>query len=174
MAKQGQQRTSLFSHFMAKFVTNTCLYTLFLLSTTNTANANDGQLRFRADVPARCGIEVIDAEGELAFGQEYNLREIRLRLIHNVPHGSIMLRLKSADFGELESGLTSNHFRFQVDVPQRYEGDIDYWRSGVQIDKAQLNSDQIIEIRARVDIDESMAPAGDHLMRLDWESLCVR
>ncbi|KFA95748.1 hypothetical protein HW45_25690 [Vibrio sp. ER1A] len=85
-----------------------------------------------------------------------------------------MLRLKNADFGGLESSLPSEKFRFQIDVPQRYEGDINYWRNGIQIEKDQLNPDQIIEIRARVDIDESMAPAGEHMMRLDWESLCVR
>lgn len=159
---------------MFRLVTNCWVLALLLLSTTCLAENNDAQLRFHADIPARCGIEVIDAEGELSFGEDYDLREIRLRLVHNIPHGSVILRLKNADFGGLESSLPSEKFRFQIDVPQRYEGDINYWRNGIQIEKDQLNPDQIIEIRARVDIDESMAPAGEHMMRLDWESLCVR
>ncbi|GAL32130.1 hypothetical protein JCM19240_5561 [Vibrio maritimus] len=137
------------------------------------SQSTSSQLRFKANVPTKCGIEALDAQGELTFGDSFESRETRLRIIYNIPEGRFLLRLANADFGELNNFISLEKFRFQVDIPQRYEGDINYWRNGIVIDANQLNDDQIIEIRARVGIDEDVAPAGDHTMRLDWETVCL-
>lgn len=153
---------------------NTILAILLAVCVTSASHAQQtsSQLRFKASVPARCGIEALDSQGELSFGENYDRRETRLRVIYNIPEGSFVLRLNHADFGDLNSIIPLEKFRFQVDVPQRYEGDINYWRNGIVIKVDQLNEEQIIEIRARVDIDKDVAPAGEHIMRLDWEVLC--
>lgn len=137
------------------------------------AQQASSQLRFKASIPARCGIEVLDSQGELSFGDHYDSRETRLRVIYNIPERSFVLRLTHADFGELDNQIPLEKFRIQVDVPQRYEGDINYWRNGIVMKVDQLNEEQVIEIRARVDVNEEVAPAGDHTMRLDWEAVCL-
>ncbi|MCL9776767.1 hypothetical protein [Vibrio methylphosphonaticus] len=152
------------------------LMTLSLLTSECISAGTDraGELRFNAHVPERCGIEVIDQAGEVSFGQQYTGRAIQLRAENNIEEGQIRLKLNYADFGELSSRIPPSRIRFKVDVPQSYEGDVDYWRDGVVLDKQQLAQDDMIYIQARIDLDESQIPAGELVMRLEWSTECVR
>ncbi|MGF1779531.1 hypothetical protein [Vibrio nomapromontoriensis] len=136
--------------------------------------AAPSELHFKAHVPKRCGIEVIDSGGELSFGQYYSGRAIQLEVENNIERGQIRLKLNYADFGEWASRLSPDLIRFKVEVPQTYEGDIEYWRDGVVLDNQQLAHDNIVKIWARINLDESQVPAGELVMRLEWSTECVR
>ncbi|MFA0438879.1 hypothetical protein BCU66_021665 [Vibrio sp. 10N.286.49.B1] len=147
---------------------------MWAYSSLSYANPPSGDLHFSGHVREHCGVEVLESGGELAFGQDYTGQESLLRLENNRKQGRIRLKLKHADFGDISSRIPSSRIRFQIEFPQVIEGDIDYWRDGVVIEKQQLNEDQIVRIKARINIEESLIPAGELVMRLEWSTECVR
>lgn len=52
-------------------VTTTLLCTS-LVTPISFSQSTSSQMRFKASVPARCGIEALDSQGELTFGAHYD------------------------------------------------------------------------------------------------------
>lgn len=94
----------------------------------------------------RCGLEVINNQGEMSFGQDYDGRAITLKLESNRKDSRLLLKLQHIDLGSIDESRISELVRFKVETPVRYEGDINYWRQGVEFPSEQLASNKEVAI----------------------------
>ncbi|CDT38492.1 hypothetical protein [Vibrio coralliirubri] len=148
-------------------------FTLFSLSNCTLASNNHSTLSFKKHVRERCGLEVINNQGEMSFGREYDGRAITLKLESNRKDSRLLLKLQHIDLGSIDESRISELVRFKVETPARYEGDINYWRQGVEFPVDQLASNKEVDIRARITIPESQLTAGEFHFNMEWAVECL-
>lgn len=146
---------------------------LLSLSSCTLASNQHSTLSFKKHVRERCGLEVINNQGEMSFGQRYDGRAITLKLESNRKDSRLLLRLKHIDLGSIDESRISELVRFKVETPVRYEGDINYWRQGVEFPSEQLASNSEVSIKARITIPESQLTAGEFHFNMEWAVECL-
>ncbi|MEZ9187109.1 hypothetical protein AB4158_23500 [Vibrio splendidus] len=99
-------------------------FILISLSSCTLASNNHSTLSFKKHVRERCGLEVINNQGEMSFGREYDGRAITLKLESNRKDSRLLLKLQHIDLGSIDESRISELVRFKVETPVRYEGDI--------------------------------------------------
>lgn len=155
---------------MLRFIV-TCI--LLSLSSCTLASNNHSTLSFKKHVRERCGLEVINNQGEMSFGQDYDGRAITLKLESNRKDSRLLLKLQHIDLGAIDESRISELVRFKVETPVRYEGDINYWRQGVEFPSEQLSSNNEVSIKARITIPESQLTAGEFHFNMEWAVECL-
>ncbi|MEL0607665.1 hypothetical protein [Vibrio echinoideorum] len=148
-------------------------FILISLSSCTLASNNHSTLSFNKHVRERCGLEVINNQGEMSFGQDYDGRAIVLILESNRKDSRLLLKLQHIDLGSTNEPRLSQLVRFKVETPVLYEGDIDYWRQGVEFPVEHLASNQEVEIKARIAIPESQVTAGEFHLNMEWAVECL-
>lgn len=143
------------------------------LSSCTLASERHSHLIFKKEVRARCGLEVINSEGEISFGDEYEGRATTLRLESNRRDSKILLRLKHIDLGSFDEGRVAEFVQFRVETPIRYEGNINYWRQGVEFRADELSSSKEVDISARIVIPEHQLTAGEFYLNMEWAMECL-
>ncbi|MEZ9417886.1 hypothetical protein AB4189_27550, partial [Vibrio sp. 10N.286.49.E1] len=127
---------------------------ILLTLSSYTLAANHSTLSFKQQIRERCGLEVINNQGEMTFGQDYDGRAIILKLESNRKDSRLLLKLQHIDLGSIDEPRLTELVRFQIETPARYEGDINYWRQGVEFPVEHLASNNEVEIKARIAIPE--------------------
>ena len=148
-------------------------FILLSLSSSTLASNNHSTLSFKKHVRERCGLEVINNLGEMSFGQDYDGRAITLKLESNRKDSRLLLKLQHIDLGSIDESRISELVRFKVETPVRYEGDINYWRQGVEFPSEQLSSNNEVSIKARITIPESQLTAGEFHFNIEWAVECL-
>ncbi|MEZ9701767.1 hypothetical protein AB4455_18015 [Vibrio sp. 10N.261.46.E12] len=146
---------------------------LISLSSFTLASDRHSTLSFKKHVRERCGLEVINNQGEMSFGQDYDGRAITLKLESNRKDSRLLLKLQHIDLGSIDESRISELVRFKVETPVRYEGDINYWRQGVEFPSEQLSSNNEVSIKARITIPESQLTAGEFHFNMEWAVECL-
>lgn len=118
-------------------------------------------------------MEVINSEGEISFGDDYEGRATTLRLESNRRDSKILLRLKYIDLGSFDEGRVGEFVQFRVETPAKYEGDINYWRQGVEFRADELSSSKEVDISARIVIPENQLTAGEFYLNMEWAMECL-
>ncbi|MEZ9661521.1 hypothetical protein [Vibrio sp. 10N.261.52.F3] len=85
----------------------------------------------------------------------------------------MLLKLQHIDLGSIDESRISELVRFKVETPVRYEGDINYWRQGVEFPVDQLASNKEVDIRARITIPESQLTTGEFHFNMEWAVECL-
>lgn len=148
-------------------------FILLNLSSCTFASNNHSTLSFKKHVRERCGLEVINNQGEMSFGQDYDGRAITLKLESNRKDSRLLLKLQHIDLGAIDESRLSELVRFKVETPVRYEGDIDYWRQGVEFLSEQLSSNNEVSIKAHITIPKSQLTAGEFHFNMEWAVECL-
>ncbi len=146
---------------------------LLSLSSCTLASNQHSTLSFKKHVRERCGLEVINNQGEMSFGQDYDGRAITLKLESNRKDSRLLLKLQHIDLGSIDESRISELVRFKVETPVRYEGDINYLRQGVELPSEQLASNNEVSIKARITIPESQLTAGEFHFNIEWAVECL-
>ncbi len=146
---------------------------LISLSSCTLASDRHSTLSFKKHVGERCGLEVINNQGEMSFGQDYDGRAITLKLESNRKDSRLLIKLQHIDLGSIDESRISELVRFKVETPVRYEGDINYWRQGVEFPSEQLSSNNEVSIKARITIPESQLTAGEFHFNMEWAVECL-
>lgn len=146
---------------------------MLLISPFASANNTHSTLSFKKQIKERCGLIVVEDSGGLNFGRDYDEQAIMLKLISNKKHARLLLRLSHFDLGDLSGEIPNNHVYFRLETPNYYEGNIDYWRQGVEISAPRLNNTKDVYIRARINKPELSLPAGDIRLNMEWSLECL-
>ncbi|MEZ9720710.1 hypothetical protein AB4354_04875 [Vibrio splendidus] len=146
---------------------------ILLTLSSYTLAANHSTLSFKQQIRERCGLEVINNQGEMTFGQDYDGRAIILKLESNRKDSRLLLKLQHIDLGSIDEPRLTELVRFQVETPARYEGDINYWRQGVEFPIEHLASNNEVEIKARIAIPELQLTAGEFHLNMEWAVECL-
>ena len=129
-------------------------------------------LRFTKQVHEQCGITVIDNAGELNLGRRYEGQALRFKLTSNKKGGRVLLKLVYFDLGSFEQVIAPSQVHFQVDGAFRHQGDVDFWRGGIELEADLLREYPEVTLSARVDLQDYNAPAGEHFINMEWGIEC--
>ncbi|MEZ9761639.1 hypothetical protein AB4278_01865 [Vibrio splendidus] len=146
---------------------------ILLTLSSYTLAANHSTLSFKQQIRERCGLEVINNQGEMTFGQDYDGRAIILKLESNRKDSRLLLKLQHIDLGSIDEPRLTELVRFQIETPARYEGDINYWRQGVEFPVEHLASNNEVEIKARIAIPELQLTAREFHLNMEWAVECL-
>lgn len=149
------------------------LFTLFILSISSVSfDTESANVRFHKRIDESCGIEVIKDHGEISFGHRYGHDSLSLKLLANQRDKRFVFRLSYINVEMGAETISHDKIHFKVETPDRFVGNVDYWRQGIEINQEQLDSSKQIRISARVDLNEYQMPAGEVTLNMEWHLDC--
>ncbi|MGF1752766.1 hypothetical protein L4C33_04115 [Vibrio makurazakiensis] len=150
------------------------LVLMCVLTSTSAFSANDRTtIQFRKHVQERCGIEVLESAGELSLGHRYDGQTIRFKLTSNKKNGRLLFKLAHFDLGNLFGDVEESQVSFLLESPIRHEGNVDFWRQGVEIHSSLLRDASEVTISARINVPEHRIPAGNIYINMEWGMECL-
>ncbi|NOH78660.1 hypothetical protein F0231_02785 [Vibrio sp. RE86] len=130
-------------------------------------------ITFHKEVPEQCGLTVLENLGALAFGNDYENRTTTLKLVSNRKGARVHFKLNQIHLGDLEQIIDPSQVHFKLEAPNIYEGDINYWKQGVELHPKLFNPDGIVHVSARVETSEDRVPAGLLNIYIEWGIECI-
>ncbi len=119
-----------------------------------------------------CNLEIISNSGEISFGNDYQNTSNIFKVNVDDQKKRIKIKLDDINVNGTEVRRGYQVIRFQVDVPDRYEGNSNYWRRGVEVSIDELNRQREIEIQTRVAVPKMQLKAGEYEIRTNWTIEC--
>ncbi|MFC0174660.1 hypothetical protein [Vibrio comitans] len=123
-------------------------------------------------VIAECELQTIESNGDISFSEFYQGNAARFKVRMSENYQRVELKLDDVQVGDLSVDKGLHLIRLQLDTPDRYEGDANYWRRGVELNASELGADREIDLKVRVDLPVSKVTAGDHEIRMKWSISC--
>ncbi|KAB0301627.1 hypothetical protein F2Z80_21520 [Vibrio fortis] len=145
---------------------------MMLYASHGVAATEHKSLRFSKHVHEQCGIKVIDNAGELNFGHRYDGQTLNFELTSNRKGGRVRLKLVHFDLGSFEGTVEPSQVYFRVDGAFRYQGNVDFWQQGIELEADFLREYPSVTVSARIELQDYNAPAGEHFINMEWGIEC--
>lgn len=131
-----------------------------------------GDVTFSAKVEKQCGIDVTAASADLAFGDNYLDSTAQVKLINNEKDGKIEFRVEPIKTEDLGDQVTKNDVHFRAESSVSADMSAPDWEEGVEFSRDDLRSNNLVNLAARVSIDESNLDADDYELVTNWIIEC--
>ncbi|CAM3142664.1 hypothetical protein VIRA109638_14685 [Vibrio rarus] len=120
----------------------------------------------------QCHLETIRDLGDIVFGAHFDGSASQVKLNVDKHRRRVFLRLKRIEMMSGTNEVANHWLQIQVDGDERFTGDIDYWQRGVELSPQAFTQDGYLEVRLRVNMAKSRAPAGRYEATLTWVLYC--
>ncbi|KAB0301626.1 hypothetical protein F2Z80_21515 [Vibrio fortis] len=131
-----------------------------------------GDVTFSAKVEKQCGIDVTAASADLAFGDNYLDSTAQVKLINNEKDGKIEFRVEPIKTEDLGDQVTKNDVHFRAESSVSADMSAPDWEEGIEFSRDDLRSNNLVNLAARVSIDESSLDADDYELVTNWIIEC--
>lgn len=131
-----------------------------------------GDVTFSAKVEKQCGIDVTAASADLAFGDNYLDSTAQVKLINNEKDGKIEFRVEPIKTEDLGDQVTKNDVHFRAESSVSADMSAPDWEEGIEFSRDDLRSNSLVNLAARVSIDESNLDADDYELVTNWIIEC--
>lgn len=131
-----------------------------------------GDVTFSAKVEKQCGIDVTAASADLAFGDNYLDSTAQVKLINNEKDGKIEFRVEPIKTEDLGDQVTKNDVHFRAESSVSADMSAPDWEEGIEFSRDDLRSNNLVNLAARVSIDESNLDADDYELVTNWIIEC--
>ncbi|KDN29243.1 hypothetical protein VFDL14_13715 [Vibrio fortis] len=131
-----------------------------------------GDVTFSAKVEKQCGIDVTAASADLAFGDNYLDSTAQVKLINNEKDGKIEFRVEPIKTEDLGDQVTKNDVHFRAESSVSADMSASDWEEGIEFSRDDLRSNNLVNLAARVSIDESNLDADDYELVTNWIIEC--
>ena len=131
-----------------------------------------GDVTFSAKVEKQCGIDVTAASADLAFGDNYLDSTAQVKLINNEKDGKIEFRVEPIKTEDLGDQVTKNDVHFRAESSVSADMSAPDWEEGIEFSRDDLRSNNLVNLAARVSIDESNLDANDYELVTNWIIEC--
>lgn len=131
-----------------------------------------GDVTFSAKVEKQCGIDVTAASAALAFGDNYLDSTAQVKLINNEKDGKIEFRVEPIKTEDLGDQVTKNDVHFRAESSVSADMSAPDWEEGIEFSRDDLRSNNLVNLAARVSIDESNLDADDYELVTNWIIEC--
>ncbi|GAD90273.1 hypothetical protein VHA01S_038_00410 [Vibrio halioticoli NBRC 102217] len=119
-----------------------------------------------------CELQTLENNGEISFAESYQGNAVRLKIQMSENYQRVELKLDDIQVADLSVDKGLHLIRLQLDTPDRYEGNANYWRRGIELNASELNANREIDLKVRVDLPVSKITAGNHEIRMKWSINC--
>lgn len=134
--------------------------------------ATSGDVTFSAKVEKQCGIDVTAATADLAFGDNYLDSTAQVKLINNEKDGKIEFRVEPIKTEDLGDQVTKHDVHFKAESSVSADMSAPDWEEGIEFSRDDLRSNNLVNLAARVSIDESNLDADDYELVTNWIIEC--
>lgn len=134
--------------------------------------AKSGDVTFSAKVEKQCGIDVTAAAADLAFGDNYLDSTAQVKLINNEKDGKIEFKVEPIKTEDLGDQVTKNDVHFRAESSVSADMSAPDWEEGIEFSRDDLRSNNLVNLAARVSIDESNLDADDYELVTNWIIEC--
>ncbi|WP_261904710.1 hypothetical protein [Vibrio fortis] len=131
-----------------------------------------GDVTFSATVEKQCGIDVTAATADLAFGDSYLDSTAQVKLINNEKNGKIEFKVEPITTEELGDQVTINDVHFRAESSVSADMTAPEWEEGLEFTRDDLRSNNLVNLAARVSVDESNLDADDYELVTNWIIEC--
>lgn len=135
-------------------------------------DATSEDVTFSATVEEQCGIDVTVANANLAFGDAYNDSKAQVKLINNEEDGSIKLKLEPIKPHEIGDDIKKEDVWFQSGGVHQANMNASDWEDGIDYSRDDIRSNNLVDLSARINIDESNMDADDYALVTNWVIEC--
>ena len=134
--------------------------------------ATSGDVTFSAKVEKQCGIDVTAATADLAFGDAYSESTAQVKLINNEKDGKIEFKVEPIATEDLGDQVTKSDVHFRAVSSVSADMTASDWEEGINFSRADLKSNNLVDLAARVAVDESNLDADDYELVTNWIIEC--
>ncbi|WP_285354118.1 hypothetical protein [Vibrio sp. D173a] len=131
-----------------------------------------GDVTFSAKVEKQCGIDVTAAAADLAFGDNYLDSTAQVKLINNEKDGKIEFKVEPIKTEDLGDQVTKNDVHFRAESSVSADMSAPDWEEGIEFSRDDLRSNNLVNLAARVSIDDSNLDADDYELVTNWIIEC--
>ncbi|MEZ8485214.1 hypothetical protein [Vibrio splendidus] len=152
-----------------------------LAANVSVASANDdeashqpvsGDVIFSGSVDSQCGVYATQDRADLAFGDDYNQSHATVKLISNTDE-KVKLSATDIDISSFGDQIDNKDIHIQSAGTIDQDKSLDHWERGVDIERSEIESEDNLNLYARVNVDEGDLQSGiDYQVKTTWTVEC--